>query len=77
MHKMGVGGYGIDFASDFPELFILFCQILQFCGAYKGKIRRIKEKQTPFAQNIIPGNHLKGPIMKGICTKVRNLLVDH
>jgi hypothetical protein len=75
--EVGVGGHGIDLTTNRSKLLVFVCQILQLCRTYKGKVRRIEEKDTPLAQDILLAYKLKVIFVIGIGAKIGNFLVDH
>ena len=56
MDVMGIAGNGIDLAACILKIRIFICQILQLCGANKGKVRRIEEEHAPLAEKILIGD---------------------
>ena len=77
VNEMSIGRHGIDLAADGTELLVLIRQILQLRGTYKGKVRGIEEKDTPFSEDIFFAHKLKFIFVVGIGAEIRNFLVDH
>ncbi len=69
MDIFAVGGNSIYFTTLFFKLIIVVCQILQFCGTYKCKVCRIKEKQTPLPDDIFLCYGTDGTVFIGLYRK--------
>ena len=76
MDEMGIAGNRVDFAADGLEFLIEIGQILQFCGAHKGKIGRIEEEHAPLAKHIGLGNGPEGIVLIALDGKIRNFFLD-
>ena len=77
VNKMGIGGHGVDFATDALKLLILVRQVLQLRGTHKGKVGGIEEKYAPHAQNILLRNEFEIVFVERVGAKIGNFLIDH
>ena len=77
VHEMCVCGNGIDLTAYVFEILVLVCKILQLCGTYKGKIRRIKEKYAPLAENIFLRYRFEIVFMERMRLEIGNFFAYH
>ena len=75
--EMGISRQGINLTADGFKLLVLVRQILQFRRTHKGKVRRIEEKHTPFAQDILLGHKFEIVLVERVDAKIGNFLIDH
>ena len=76
MDEMGIAGNRVDFAADGLEFLIEIGQILQFCGAHKGKIGRIEEEHAPLAQDVRLGDSSESVVLVALYGEIGNFFLN-
>ena len=74
--KVGVARDCINLAAHRLEFLVEVGQILQLCGADKGKVGRVEEKYAPLAQNIRFANGTEGVVLISLNGKISNFFLN-
>ena len=75
--EVGVRGDRVDLAARLLEVGILVLQVLELRGADEGKVRGIKEENTPLPKNIRLRDGLELTVMVRLNLEIANFFVDH